>query len=40
MVRVSGTEPKIRFMVECKNEMLAIAKAHEIEKIVYDIDGE
>lgn len=40
MVRVSGTEPKIRIMVECKNEMLAIAKAHEIEKIVYDIDGE
>ncbi len=40
MVRVSGTEPKIRIMVECKNEEIANTKAREIEKIVYSIDGE
>ena len=40
MVRVSGTEPKIRIMVECKDLDIATKHAKEIEQIVYDIDGE
>ena len=40
MVRISGTEPKVRIMVEYKDESLAIASAKEIEKIVYDIENE
>ena len=40
MVRVSGTEPKIRIMVESKNALLAKSSAEELEKIVdqYDIE--
>lgn len=40
MVRVSGTEPKIRIMVESKNAPLAKACAEELEKAVYKINGE
>ena len=38
MVRYSGTEPKIRIMVECENEELAISSAKQIEKVVFEID--
>ncbi len=38
MVRYSGTEPKIRIMVECENEELAKTSAKEIEKVVFEID--
>lgn len=38
MVRYSGTEPKIRIMVEYKDEQMAIAAAKEIEKVVFEID--
>ncbi len=40
MVRVSGTEPKIRIMVESKNAKLAESCAKDLEKIVKQIDGE
>ena len=40
MVRVSGTENKIRIMVECKDMKVAKSSAKEIEKVVYDIDNE
>ncbi len=38
MVRVSGTEPKIRIMVECLNAEMAEKSAKVIEKIVYSVD--
>lgn len=38
MVRVSGTEPKIRIMVESKNLKIATEVATNLEKIVLDID--
>ena len=37
-VRASGTEPVIRIMVECKNELLAKTTANEIETLVKKID--
>ena len=40
MVRCSGTEPKIRIMVECDDEKIAAFSAMKIEKIVYEIDTE
>jgi len=40
MVRVSGTENKIRIMVECKDKDVAERSAKEIEKVVYSIDRE
>ena len=40
MVRVSGTEPKIRIMVECKDYDKAETTAKELEKIVKKIDEE
>ncbi len=40
MVRVSGTEPKIRIMVESKNATLAESCAKDLEKIVLKIDSE
>lgn len=40
MVRVSGTEPKIRIMVECLDIEKATYFAKQIETIVYEIDGE
>lgn len=40
MVRVSGTEPKIRIMVECQNEKQAMESAKQIEKVVLEIDKE
>lgn len=39
MVRVSGTEPKIRIMVESKNLETATKTAKAIEKIVKEIDA-
>lgn len=38
MVRVSGTEPKIRIMVECKDEDVALKCAKEIENVVHSVD--
>ena len=40
MVRMSGTEPKIRIMVESKDEILAQSCADDLEKIVAQIDRE
>ena len=40
MVRVSGTEPKIRIMVEYQDLDIATKYAKEIEEIVYSVDGE
>ena len=40
MVRVSGTEPKIRIMVECKDCEKGQETAKELEKIVKKIDEE
>ena len=39
MVRVSGTEPKIRIMVECKDENMAKNSANTIAQIVKIIDN-
>ena len=39
MVRASGTEKKIRIMVECANEVLAEIKAMQLKKIVEQIDA-
>lgn len=39
MVRVSGTEPKVRIMVETKNATLANNSAKQIAKTVKEIDG-
>lgn len=38
MVRVSGTEPKIRIMVETKDKQKAIHSAKKIETIVKEVD--
>ena len=38
MVRVSGTEPKIRIMVEAQDAELAKVSAKEIERVVFEID--
>ena len=38
MVRVSGTEAKIRIMVEYNDKELATKSAKEIERVVYEID--
>ena len=38
MVRCSGTESKIRIMVECKNKSLAERSAKYIEEVVYEVD--
>lgn len=38
MVRMSGTEPKIRIMVECKDINIASKYGKEIEQVVYKID--
>ncbi len=40
IVRASGTEPKIRILVEANKLSLATKVAKEIEKIIYEIDGE
>ena len=38
LVRVSGTEPKIRIMVESTDELIAQKSAKRLADIVYDID--
>ena len=38
MVRVSGTEKKIRIMVECEDEKLANESAKRIADVVFNID--
>ena len=39
MVRVSGTEPKIRIMVESLNQKTALSSAKKIENTVKEING-
>jgi phosphoglucosamine mutase len=38
LVRISGTEPKVRIMVEHPNSDIAELSAKSIEKVVYEID--
>lgn len=40
MVRVSGTEEKIRIMVESKNEEMANTSAKELERVVFEVEKE
>ncbi len=40
MVRVSGTEPKVRIMVECQDDNLAYESANKIAEVVFEIDKE
>lgn len=38
LVRVSGTEPKIRIMCESRNDICALTSARAIEKVIKNID--